>query len=374
MFLSRWLGALGLVFALNAPSFAENPQGLDPIEPLLKELPLLQDAPQSAPQNHTPNASEHPNEKNTNTHQHSADPKAAAQFLPITPAKSEPKTEPKNQDDDDARELLRVGDDPLANFDIFTVPQTNSRSVLIVNAKTGERLYEKNIRATASIASITKLMTAMVVLDSGAALDELLTIGTHDIDRVKGTSSRLPIGTSLSRRMMLLLTLMSSENRAASALAQAYPGGLKAFVAKMNQKARQLGMTQTRFVDSTGLRPENRSTAQDLLHLIRAAHQYPLIREFSTSSEHLVWLDEEKMLSYRNTNALVREGGFGVQLSKTGYIREAGRCLVMYAVVGSTPMLMVFLGAETSALRTDDARMIKFWLETQPTIWLPSLG
>lgn len=354
MFLSCWRSAIFVVLLslFSAPSFAENAQGLDPIEPLLKDLSLLQDAP---------------NQANDSPDDH-ADATAAAPFLAITPAKSE-KTEP-NQD---ARELLRVSDDPIEP-DLFTIPQTHSRSVLIVNAKTGEKLYEKNIRERSSIASITKLMTAMVVLDSGAPLDELLTITTQDIDRVKGTSSRLPIGASLSRRELLLLTLMSSENRAASALARAYPGGSAAFFAKMNQKARQLGMTQTRFVDSTGLRPDNRSTAQDLLHLIRAAHQYPLIREFSTSSEHIIWLDEEKMLNYRNTNILVREGGFGVQLSKTGYIREAGRCLVMYAVVGSTPMLMVFLGAETTALRTEDARMIKFWLETQPTIWLPALS
>lgn len=258
--------------------------------------------------------------------------------------------------------------------ELFSIPQTHSRSVLVMNSVSGEILYEKNIYQKSSIASITKLMTAMIVLDSGASLDELITITTDDIDRVKGTSSRLPIGASFSRRELLLLMIMSSENRAASALARAHPnGGSAGFFAAMNKKARQIGMTQTHFADSSGLRPDNRSTAMDLTHLIRAAYRYPLIREFSTQREHLTWVNEESTLTYMNTNILVREGNWGVQLSKTGFINEAGRCLVMQVFIGSTPVFMVFLGARTSAARTEDARQLKAWLETQPQIWLPSL-
>ncbi|NDV11872.1 D-alanyl-D-alanine endopeptidase [Crenobacter caeni] len=251
-----------------------------------------------------------------------------------------------------------------------SAPHLSSNSVLVVNTSTGDTLYQKNANARVPIASITKLMTAMVMLDAGLPMDEVLTISDAEIDRLKNTSSRLAVGTSLTRREMLLLALMSSENRASHVLSRYYPGGTQAFVARMNAKARALGMRDTVFYDPTGLDMRNSSTAQDLSRMVRAAYGYPLIRQYSTSTEHDVYGRGGRALHYRNSNALVREGEWNIGLSKTGYIQEAGRCVVMQATVGGQPLVIVLLDANAPSARTNDARTIKTWLEAQPGHWL----
>ena len=265
-----------------------------------------------------------------------------------------------------AAEQLRV-----ASLDsLESAPVLHSNAVLIINAQTGVPVFSKNADNLSSIASITKLMTAMVALDSNPDLDAALTISDDEVDRLKRTTSRLPVGTTLTRREMLLLALMSSENRAAHVLARsALPGGTGIFVSRMNQKARQLGMTHTRFYDPTGLNSGNVSTAQDLAKMVAAAYRYPLIRQFTTTQEHDVYV-KTRLTHYKNSNALVREGEWQIGLSKTGYIQEAGRCLVMHATVGTTPLIMVFLDAGGSAARTNDARAIRTWLEGHPGTWL----
>ena len=213
------------------------------------------------------------------------------------------------------------------------------------------------------IASLTKLMTALVVLDANLRLNEMLTVTNADIDRIKGTGSRLAIGSKLSRAEMLHIALMSSENRAASALARHYPGGQRAFVEAMNAKARMLGMWNTRYADSTGLNPRNVSTAQDLAKLAAAAASYPLIRQYSTDQQSYVRTNK-RQLHYLNSNRLIREGQWEFTLSKTGYIREAGRCLVLGTKVNHEPVIMVLLNAETTNDRVADAKRIKTWLES----------
>ncbi|KUE81569.1 D-alanyl-D-alanine endopeptidase [Aeromonas schubertii] len=238
----------------------------------------------------------------------------------------------------------------------------NSDAFVIANHRTGEVLSERNANRVMPIASITKLMTAMVVLDSGLRLNETLTVTQADIDRLKGTGSRLAIGSRLSRAQMLHIALMASENRAASALARHYPGGQRAFVEAMNAKARMLGMWDTHFYDSTGLTPRNVSTAHDLAKMVAAAASYPLIRQYSTDDQSLVRTNKTQ-LHYRNSNRLVREGVWDVNVSKTGYIREAGRCLVMETRVQREPVIMVLLNADTTDQRVADAKRIKTWLE-----------
>jgi len=239
-----------------------------------------------------------------------------------------------------------------------------SNSAIIIDAATGTTLYEKNADQLRSIASITKVMTAMVVLDSGLSLNETLTVDRNDIDRLKNTSSRMPIGAQLTRAEMLHLALMSSENRAASALARHYPGGSEAFIAAMNRKARELGMINTRFADSTGLDPRNVSTASDLAKMVSAASSYPLITRLSTAQAHQVTVRPAGSLQYRNSNPLVQQGRWAIALSKTGYIHEAGRCLVMKADVGSRPAVMVFLQSGSRHSPVADATRVKNWLES----------
>ncbi|MGL5287222.1 murein-DD-endopeptidase. Serine peptidase. MEROPS family S11 [Aeromonas sp. RU39B] len=246
-------------------------------------------------------------------------------------------------------------------------PSLNSASFVVANHRTGEILSERNANQVLPIASITKLMTAMVVLDSGLRLNETLTVGDADVDRLKGTGSRLAVGSRLSRADMLHIALMSSENRAASALGRHYPGGKPAFVEAMNAKARMLGMWDTHFYDSTGLTPRNVSTAHDLAKMVAAAANYPLIRQYSTDTERQVFTGRTT-LHYRNSNRLVREGEWEFNLSKTGYIREAGRCLVMETKVSSQPVIMVLLGADTTDARVADAKRIRSWLESSGRI------
>ena len=248
-------------------------------------------------------------------------------------------------------------------------PLIRSNAVLVVNAETGEPVFEKNADISTPIASITKLMTAMVLLDSQPDMDQFVTISDSEIDHLKKTTSRLAVGTTLSRYEMLLLALMSSENRAAASLARTAPGGTAAFVQRMNQKARDLGMTHTVFYDPTGLNSGNASTAADLAKMVAAAYRYPLIRQFTTTAKHEVYA-HNRLLHYMNSNALVREGQWDIGLSKTGYIQEAGRCLVMRVTVGAAPLIVVLLDSSGSAARLQDARQLKTWLERQPQTWM----
>ena len=238
-----------------------------------------------------------------------------------------------------------------------------SAVALVQDAASGETLIAKNQGAVLPIASITKLMTAMVILDADINLQQRVAISDEDYDLVKGTRSRLRPGTVLTRDELLLLSLMSSENRAAYSLARTYPGGLSAFIAAMNEKARSLGMTDTRFVDPTGLSSSNVSTAQDLARMVRAAHEYPLIRQYSTRESASVNV-LGRALDYRNTNGLVRSSHWDIGLSKTGYISEAGRCLVMRVRLSSREVIVVLLDSWGKFSRVGDANRIKKWLET----------
>ncbi len=246
-------------------------------------------------------------------------------------------------------------------------PGVQSSAALVINQLTGEVIYEKNADELTPIASITKLMTAMVVLDARLPLHELISISRDDIDTLKGTSSRLSPGLTLTRGEMLLLALMSSENRAASALARHYPGGRHAFVQAMNAKAASLGMRRSRFQDSTGLSPENVSTPRELALMVQAARAYPEIHQFSTASEYIL---NNRGLTFRNTNPLVKSDDWEIGLSKTGYISEAGRCLVMQARISDTPVVMVLMDSNGKYTRIGDAQRVRRWLETSPAAGL----
>jgi D-alanyl-D-alanine endopeptidase (penicillin-binding protein 7) len=213
------------------------------------------------------------------------------------------------------------------------------------------------------IASITKLMTAMVVLDSKAPLDERLTVTDEDRDYEKGTGSRLSIGSTLSREDMLHIALMASENRAAAALSRYYPGGRPGFIAAMNRKAAELGMAQTHFQNATGLTSQNVSSARDLAKMVNAAYRYPLIRQFSTDRSYDVFTGK-RMLAYNSTNALVRNASWDIGLQKTGFINEAGECLVMQATIHGRPVIMVLLDSFGKYSRFADAQRLRNWMDT----------
>lgn len=242
-----------------------------------------------------------------------------------------------------------------------------STSALVLDQSGQRVLYAKNVDWVVPIASITKLMTALVVLDSGLPLDEPITISKEDRDGLKGTRSRLAVGMTVTRDDLLRLALMASENRAAAALARAYAGGTSAFVAAMNQKAAELGMWHSRFVDGTGLSNGNVSNAQDLSRLVGAAHRHALIREYTTGSEYTVRLANGRKMQFSNSNRLVRNSGWEIGLSKTGYISEAGRCLVMQAQIGATPVIIVLLDSWGHLTRLADANRIKKWIESNPS-------
>jgi len=239
-----------------------------------------------------------------------------------------------------------------------------SSAVLVMDEQTGQVLYGRNTDAVVPIASITKLMTAMVTLDAGLDMREEVEISTEEIEitRGSGAKARLPRGASLSRDDLLHLALMASDNRAAAALASSYPGGVDAFVAAMNAKARLLDMGDSRFADPTGLTPENVSSAEDLAKLVRAANDYPLIREYSTSPSHEVTINGRRV-QFGNTNALVRANDWEIGLQKTGFIRAAGRCLVMYAKLATRPVVIVLLDSVGKYTRLVDAARIREWLE-----------
>ncbi len=250
------------------------------------------------------------------------------------------------------------------NYDGSMTPDLASNVALVVNQDTGEIKYAKNAYHSASIASITKLMTAMVVLDAQQDMHEFIYISDQDVDQIKGTRSRLPVGSSLTRADMLQLALMSSENRAAYALSTNYPGGRDAFVKAMNAKALSIGLLHTRFSEPTGLMYQNRSTAEDLYMLVAAAYQYPEIRQATTTTEYEIYIDgNERSSLYKNTNKLVREGNMDIGLSKTGFINEAGRCVVMQTVMAGEPMIVVLLDAAGTNKRTGDVNRLRKWFE-----------
>ena len=248
----------------------------------------------------------------------------------------------------------------IFNPDVLDIQST---AALVINAGNGSVIYDKNIAAVAPIASITKLMTAMVVLDAKLPLEEVITLTDDDLDFIKNTGSRLQIGTTLTRDDMLRLALMSSENRAASALGRAYPGGMAAFVKEMNLKALSLEMSRTSFVDSTGLSSSNVSTAQDLAKMVKAAYQYPLIRQYSTGNAYAVHANNGRELQFGNSNSLIVSPDWQINLSKTGYIREAGRCLVMHTTIAGSPIVIVLLDSWGRLSRAGDANRIKKWIE-----------
>ena len=240
-----------------------------------------------------------------------------------------------------------------------------STNVLVLDAAAGHPIYSKAADAVTPIASVTKLMTAMAVIDAGQPLDEIVTVGIADLDLLRGSHSRLRLGSELPRGEMLRLALMASENRAASSLARHYPGGLEAFVAAMNKKAADLGMVHTHFSDATGLSSENVSTANEVALMAKAAAAYPLIRDATTTSSHYVEVQPTgTLLGFNNTNSLVRGGEWDIQLSKTGFIREAGKCLVMLTTIASRPIVIVLLDSVGKLTRIGDANRVKYWLET----------
>jgi D-alanyl-D-alanine endopeptidase (penicillin-binding protein 7) len=239
-----------------------------------------------------------------------------------------------------------------------------STSALVLDQSGQRVLYAKNVEWVVPIASITKLMTALVVLDSGLPLDEPIKIIKEDRDGLKGTRSRLTVGMSVSREDLLRISLMASENRAAAALSRAYPGGASAFVEAMNRKAAELGMWRSRFVDGTGLSSGNVSNAQDLARLVGAAYRHPLIREYTTDSQYTVRVANGRKMQFTNSNRLVRNSGWDIGLSKTGYISEAGRCLVMQAQIAETPVIIVLLDSWGHLSRIGDANRIKKWMES----------
>lgn len=238
-----------------------------------------------------------------------------------------------------------------------------SSAALVVEQGGAEPIFQKNADLVVPIASITKLMTAMVVLDSIPNLKAPITVADDDVDYLKGSRSRLHVGAELAREDALLISLMSSENRATHALARHYPGGLPAAIAAMNRKAAELGMFNTHFEDPTGLSSNNVSTAKDLAKMVAAAHRYPLIREFSTTSDAKIEVSG-RLMDYRNTNSLVKVPTWDIGLSKTGFIQEAGKCLVMQARVADKPVVIVLLDSQGKLTRIGDANRIKRWMET----------
>ncbi|MDA8384114.1 MAG: serine hydrolase [Betaproteobacteria bacterium] len=241
-----------------------------------------------------------------------------------------------------------------------------SAEAIVVNERRGEMIYGKNVDMPRPIASISKLMMAMVVLDAHLPMNQLITVTSQDVDRLRWSASRLNVGTTLTRRALLRLALMASENRAAYALARTYPGGEQACVAAMNRKARALGMMNTTFLDPTGLHSQNQSTPEDLALMVQAAYRYPLIRQFTTTAEYTedVHGDRRPVL-FRNTDLFVRTRNrfWHIGLSKTGFINEAGQCLVMRAKIARTPYIIVLLDSWGPFARFSDANAVRSWIE-----------
>lgn len=250
---------------------------------------------------------------------------------------------------------------PLANV---AEPALKSGSVLVLDEDSSAVLLSQHANVAAPIASITKLMTALVVLDAKQPMNELLEITAADRDKERNSSSRLPVGTKLSRADLMHLALMASENRAANALGRNYPGGLTAMAKAMNAKARALGMTQSRFVEPTGLSSDNVASPHDLAKLVTAASHNPIIREYSTDHTYSVTV-RKRQLEFRNTDNLVAKSDWNIIVQKTGYIEEAGRCLVMKAVIAGRSVVIVLLDSYGKYTRVADAKRIKVWMEAK---------
>ncbi|MEJ5989153.1 D-alanyl-D-alanine endopeptidase [Ramlibacter sp. PS3R-8] len=245
-----------------------------------------------------------------------------------------------------------------------------SSVALVIDQESGHVLLRKNESAVLPIASLTKLMTGMIISDAKLPMDESITISQDDVDTEKHTGSRLKVGVTLTRGELMHLSLMSSENRAANALGRTYPGGMSAFVEAMNTKAKLLGMKDTRYVEPTGLSSRNQSSAQDLAQLVMSASQDPLLSELSTSPRHEVTVGK-RTLQFSNTNRLVKNSAWDITLQKTGYISEAGQCLVMQAKVSGRKLVMVFLDSAGKLSRIGDAERVRRWVETQMPAGLP---
>jgi D-alanyl-D-alanine endopeptidase (penicillin-binding protein 7) len=241
----------------------------------------------------------------------------------------------------------------------------------VMDQTSSEVLFEKNATVALPIASITKLMTGLLVVQAQQDLNEVLTITEADVDRHKFTSSRLPVGTRMTRGNLLHIALMSSENRAAAALGRNYPGGITAFVEAMNAKAHELGMNDTHYVDSSGLSSQNVSSARDLARLVMTAHQEPLLRQYTTDPNYVVQASG-RPLQYHNTNYLVAMPDWNIGLQKTGFINEAGRCLVMQAMIQGRNVIMVFLDSKGKQSRTADAGRMRRWLEALKPAGIPA--
>ena len=265
----------------------------------------------------------------------------------------------------------RVIVDPLDAWtpNVAALPPLRANVALVMDLANGEVLLDKNSRVQLPIASITKLMTAVVVLDSRLLMNEPLTIAAEDVDFLRHSTSHLQVGTTLVRSDVMRLALMASENRAAAALARNYPGGTAAFVARMNRKALSLGMTHTHFDDPTGLSNGNYATAQDLARLVAAAGDYDAIRNYTTSAEFTIYpLAGQSPRSFHNTNPLVKSASWEILVSKTGFTNEAGKCLVMKAKVGQHPVVIVLLDSAGGQSRIADANRVRKWLEQLPAI------
>jgi D-alanyl-D-alanine endopeptidase (penicillin-binding protein 7) len=282
-------------------------------------------------------------------HVHAAAPVRKVAFAPVPAPVSVPP-------------VMTAGD--LAGLNLTHDPLAlKSNVAFVIDQTSSQVLLEKNAGIALPIASLTKLMTAVVVVEAHQNMDEVLEVTSDDIDRERHSASRLRVGAQLSRADMLHIALMSSENRAASALGRNYPGGLPAFVAAMNAKAKALGMTQTHYVDSTGLSSQNVASARDLAKLVVAAHRYPMIRNYSTYPRYAVDVGRGQ-LNYMNSNRLVLSPDWDIGLQKTGYITEAGRCLVMQARIDGRPVVMVFLDSKGKDSRLADAGRVRKWLQT----------
>jgi serine-type D-Ala-D-Ala endopeptidase (penicillin-binding protein 7) len=246
-----------------------------------------------------------------------------------------------------------------------------SSVALVIDQDTREVLLSKNDSAVLPIASLTKLMTGLLISEAKLPMDEMITITQDDVDTEKHSGSRLKVGTMLTRGELLHLALMSSENRAAHALGRTYPGGLDAFVSLMNAKAKMLGMKDTRYIEPTGLSSQNQSSAHDLATLVSTGYDDALLREYTTSPEHQVTVGN-RMLQFNNTNRLVKSPAWNIGLQKTGYITEAGQCLVMQAKIAGRKLIMVFLDSAGKLSRIADAERVRRWVESSPALVVPS--
>ena len=242
-----------------------------------------------------------------------------------------------------------------------------SSVALVIDQDTREVLFSKNQSAVLPIASLTKLMTGLIVSEAKLPMDEMIVISQDDVDTEKGSSSRLRVGTSMTRAEALHLALMSSENRAAHALGRTHPGGLAAFVMAMNAKAKLLGMRDTSYVEPTGLSSRNQSSAQDLATLVSTAYHDPVLRDFSTSPGYQMAVGN-RTLQYNNTNRLVKNPEWNIGLQKTGYISEAGQCLVMQVKIAGRKVIMVFLDSAGKLSRLGDAERVRRWVEANPVV------